>query len=61
MGQKNFEIDESDLLNINDESLEHFDSEIVSKSSFQYINIIGRGGLVGYGKFSIKKQKKYMQ
>ena len=58
MGQKIYEIDENDLLNMNTNSLEHIDSEIVSKSSFQYINIVGRGGFGKVWKVLHKKTKK---
>ena len=58
MGQKIFEIDESDLLNIQSDSIQKIDTEIVSKSSFQYINIIGRGGIGKVWKVLHKKTKK---
>ena len=58
MGQKIYEIDENDLLNMNINSLDNIDSEIVSKSSFQYINIVGRGGFGKVWKVLHKKSKK---
>ena len=44
MGQKVYEIDEKDLLNIDSNSSELIDQEIVEKSSFQYLKVIGKGG-----------------
>ena len=58
MGQKTYEINENDLLNINLNSLEPIDQKIVDKSSFQYINIIGKGGFGNVWKVFHKESKK---
>ena len=58
MGQKEYEIDENELLNMNSNFPEEIDSEIVTKNSFQYINIIGRGGYGKVWKVLHKKSKK---
>ena len=55
MGQKTYELNEKDLLNINSEFLDKIDTEIVSKESFQYLNVIGHGG---FGKVWKAIQKK---
>ena len=58
MGQKKYEINEKDLINMNLDSLEPEDQEIVEKSSFQYINIVGRGGFGKVWKVLHKKSNK---
>ena len=44
MGQKAYELNDKDLMDLNLNSIKLKDSEIVSKASFQYLNVIGRGG-----------------
>ena len=35
-------------------------SSSINKNSFQFLYVIGKGGFGKYGKFDLKKQKKYM-
>ena len=57
MGQKEYEIDENELLNMNSNFSEEVDSEVVTKTSFEYINVIGRGGYGKVWKVFHKKSK----
>ena len=60
MGQKTYELSEKDLMDLNINSIEEIDTEIVSKTSFKFLNVIGRGG---FGKvwevLHIKSKKIY--
>ena len=57
MGNKTYEINENDIINFNYNSVEDINEEIVSKTSFQYKKVIGRGGFGKVWKVIHKKSK----